>query len=313
MLRIGIIANPGFALLSYAALTESMRAANLLHDRVCFEIAHIGPGDGRSVSSGGARINGIPVSKAPLGFDIVFVVAGSNVTAGVAPEITACLRRLDRRGVILGGVSGGPVILAQAGLMARRRMTVHWDHFEELRRGDPDLLLERALYVVDRDRMTCAGGTAPVDMMHGLIARHWGAGLARRVSDWFLQADIRPSGGPQRAGRAERYGTTNPTVLTVIELMENHVSDPMSLRQIASVCGVGPRQISRLFRAHLGDSPMQFDRRLRLGVARELLLKSTMRLTEIALATGFASSAHFSACFRREFGASPSGCRKRGG
>ncbi len=312
-LKIGIYAKPGFALLSYAALVDTMRAANHLHDRQCFEIVHFGTGDGGSVSSSGARLDGVPVARMTSDLDIAFVVAGSNVTGPDAPELTAFLRLLDRRGVTLGGVSGGPVILARAGLMKQRRMTVHWDHFNDLRETDPELLLERALYVVDRGRMTCAGGSAPVDMMHGIIAARWGAELARRVGDWFLQADIRPPQGPQRAGRSARYGIANATVLTAVELMENHLSDPMSSGQLAAITGVSPRQLSRLFRAHFGRSPMQFHTQLRLELARDLLRKSSLSLTEIALATGFGGSAHFATRFRAHSGTAPSmfraGCR----
>ncbi|WP_368670984.1 DJ-1/PfpI family protein, partial [Klebsiella pneumoniae] len=79
------------------------------------------------------------------------------------------LRQLDHRGVTLGGVSGGPLLLAHAGLMAGRRMTVHWEHAAALAELSPALLVERSLYVIDRNRVTCAGGIAPMDMMHALI------------------------------------------------------------------------------------------------------------------------------------------------
>jgi transcriptional regulator GlxA family with amidase domain len=211
---------------------------------------------------------------------------------------------------MLGGVSGGPVILARAGLMARRRMTVHWDHAPALAEISPSLMIERSLYVIDRDRVTCAGGTAPMDLMHALIARHHGARFARQVSDWFLHTDIRPSGGPQRAGLVERHGTTNAALLDAITAMESHVADPLDLAQLARFAGVGPRQLNRLFRQRLGSSTMDYYRRLRLEKARALLRGSAMPMTEIALATGFAGSAHFASRHSRSYGAPPSSLRK---
>ncbi len=76
------------------------------------------------------------------------------------------LRHLARRGVKLGGVSGGPVILAAAGLMNGYRMTVHWEHAPSLVEISPSLQLEKSIFVIDRDRYTCAGGIAALDMMH---------------------------------------------------------------------------------------------------------------------------------------------------
>lgn len=181
-------------------------------------------------------------------------------------------------------------------------MTVHWEHAPVLAEISPALILERTLYVMDRDRVTCAGGTAPLDMMHALIAEHLGPGFARQVSDWFMHTEIRPSGGPQRAGLVERYATTNPAVLRAIEAMENHVADPLELFQLAALAGVGSRQLNRLFRERLGRSTMTFYRELRLDKARNLLDQSTLSVTEIALATGFAGSAHFARAFRDAFG-----------
>ena len=209
-------------------------------------------------------------------------------------------------GVLIGGVSGGPVILAQSGIMAGRRMTVHWEHASSLAEFAPSLALERDLYVIDRDRLTCAGGTAALDMMHALITMHHGADFATRVSDWFVHTEVRPSGGAQRAGPVERFGTTSLPVIRAIELMENHIADPLVLDQIAGLVGLGARQLNRLFRNKVGYSTMRFYRDLRLEKADNLLSQSTMSITEIALAAGFANSAHFSDSYRHKFGRPPS-------
>jgi len=139
---------------------------------------------------------------------------------------------------------------------------------------------------MDRDRMTCAGGTAALDMMHALISKQHGADFARKVSDWFLHTDIRPSEGPQRSA---------------IELMENHIADPLELDQLARIVGVSARQLNRLFAEKLNVSTVRFYRSLRLEKARELLQQTTLNLAEISSATGFANSAHFSRRFSVQY------------
>ena len=224
--------------------------------------------------------------------------------------MTNWLRRLTRLGVRLGGVSGGPYILAAAGLMRNRRMTVHWEHAAALAELSPAPLLERSLYVIDRDRVTCAGGTAPMDLMHALIAERHGPDFARLVSDWFLHTDVRPSGGPQRAGLVARYGTTRRAMLDAIEAMENNVAEPLTLSELARFSGVSPRHLNRLFRDEVGRTTMAFYRDLRLEKARNLLRNSPLPMTEIALATGFAGSAHFSKAHSARHGAPPSSLRR---
>src|SRR3546814_19229602 len=75
--------------------------------------------------------------------------------------------------------------------MEGRRLTGHWEYAADLAERHPHLSLTRALYVIDRDRITCGGGTAAMDLMHLLITRDHGAPFARAVSDWFLPTQVR--------------------------------------------------------------------------------------------------------------------------
>lgn len=304
--RIGILPVEGFALMSYAAMTEPLRAANLLARRPLYELIDIGPADSPVVSSGSAAVTPRARIGEDLRLDYLFVVAGGDPGAFDDRATIAWIQRMARRGLTLGGVSGGPVILAKAGVMGGRRMTVHWEHAPALSEISPHLLIERSLYVIDRDRVTCAGGTAPMDLMHALIAGHHGTAYARQVSDWFMHTEIRPSAGPQRAGLVERIGTTHAAILDAVRAMEANVAEPLPLTRLASAAGVSPRQLNRLFRDRLGRSTMQYYRELRLDKARNLMRNSPLSLTEIALATGFSSSSHFSRAYSEYDGQPPS-------
>ncbi|MEM7596145.1 MAG: GlxA family transcriptional regulator [Pseudomonadota bacterium] len=307
--RIGILPLDGFAAMSFAALTEPMRAANLLARRVLYDMV-VYSVTGHPVQSSGATL---VMPQARIGeddpLDYLFVVAGGDPMAFQGGAVAAWLTRLSRAGVPLGGVSGGPVILARAGLMQNRRMTVHWEHAAALAEVSPHLVIERSLYVIDRDRVTCAGGSAPMDLMHALITQHHGAEFAREVSDWFMHTDIRPSGGPQRAGLLDRVGSTNPAILDAVETMEAHVAEPVTLERLAETAGVSSRQLNRLFTEKLGRPTMRYYRELRLDKAQSLLRNSPLSLTEIALATGFANSSHFSRAYAAQFGQPPSAYR----
>lgn len=310
--RIGFVLIDGFALMSYAAAIEPLRAANQLFvGPAPYYIRHIAIDGTYATSSSGAQIPASAAIGEALEYELVIVVAGGNPVGFQHPKLFSWLRRLDRHGVALGGVSGGPVVLASAGLLHGRRMTLHWEHIPALAERDPSLLIEKALYVFDRDRVTCAGGMAAIDMMHRMISLHRGQDLARKVSDWFLHTEIRVAGGPQRSGLVDRYNTTNATVLSALEVMETHIADPISLAQVAAVSGSSPRHLVRLFLASISCSPMRFYLRLRLEKARSLLVGSALSLTDVALSSGFASSAHFSRAFVKEYGAPPSHFRRR--
>lgn len=304
--RIGFLLIDGFALMSYSAASEPLRAANLLAGESLYHVRNLAVAGSQAFSSAGAVIKATAQIGEQIDFDLVLVVAGGDPSAFKDKRVLQWLRHLARRGVKLGGVSGGPLILAKAGLMEERRMTVHWEHAPALAEISPTLLIEKSLYVIDRDRLTCAGGIAPLDLMHALIAEQYGDAFARRVSDWFMHTDVRQAGEPQRAGFVARYGTTSAPVIRAIEVMEKHLTEPLNLTELARLSNVGPRQLNRLFSEKLGQGTMAFYRNLRLEKSRNLLAQSPLSITEIALATGFCSSAHFAKSFRSRYGAPPS-------
>ncbi len=295
--------------MSYAACVEPFRAANLLSGHTLYDIVNISADGAPVPSSGAASITPQAQVGEHLELNTLFVVAGGDPASFNDRNVLNWLGRMARFGVRMGGVSGGPVILALAGLMHGRRMTVHWEHAEALAEVSPGLLLERTLFVIDRDRVTCAGGTAAMDLMHALIAQHHGTPFAHLVSDWFLHTEIRPPVGPQRGGLVERVGVTNAAILNAVALMENHIADPRTLNQLATAAGISARQLNRLFADKLSCSAMEYYREMRLNKAQNLLRNSPLSLTEIALASGFSSSSHFSHAHTKYFGKPPSHLR----
>ena len=307
--RIGFLLLDGFALFSYAAAVEPLQAANLIAGRRLYETLAL-PAEGAMASSaGGVQVRATAHVGERVDFDLMLVVAGGDPTAFVSRRVTRWLRHLERRGVALGGIAGGPVVLARAGLMGGRRMTVHWEHRPLLADVTPAPIVERARHVVDGDRWTSAGGTASLDMMHSLIESHHGAAFARRVGDWFVHADVPPAAAPQRSGLVERWGTSSAPLLAALRAMEDHVGDPLELAQIAQIAGIGPRQLERLFRARFGMGAIARYRALRLERALGLLERSSLPVAEIARITGFPNAAHFARRFRAAYGRAPSEVR----
>ena len=305
MFKIGVVTLNGFALMSYASVVEPLRAANLLNEKPVYKVINI-TSLKSSQSSSGVFVEGESFIGDDIRLDIVLVIAGGDPFLIKDQKLFSWLRRLSKFGTIIGGVSGGPVVLAKAGVMIDRRMTVHWEHAEGLSEMRTDIVLEKSLYVIDRDRMTCAGGTAPMDMMLAVISARQGTIFAQFVSDWFLHSEIRPSGSVQRGRLADRVGSNNSKVLSAIELMENHLGDPLTLLQLADLVGIGVRQINRVFRNNLGRSTMDYYRGLRAEKAKNLLRNSTLKVSEIAEATGFSNPSHLSVVFSDIYGCPPS-------
>ncbi|MEM6385208.1 MAG: GlxA family transcriptional regulator [Pseudomonadota bacterium] len=303
--RIGFYLLDGFATMSTAAAMEPLRAANMFADTVLYEFCGLSTDGAPARSSLPADFETRALSHDLPRFDLIFVVAGGDPLQVNDATLFAWLREQDRRGIPLGGISGGAAILARAGLMEGRRFTVHWHHLDALRCLSASYLIERRLFVIDRDRYTCAGGTAPLDMMHAIITADHGARFARRIADWFIQTDIRAASDPQQASIAARYGPLPAALEQAITLMESHIADPLNATQLATLVDLSTRQLHRQFLAHLGQSPMQIYRVIRLTMAKDLLQRSHLPLSDIAEMTGFASQAAFSTAFSKWSGRPP--------
>jgi len=306
----GLLLTDGFALMSYASVMEPFRAANVLAGRELYRWIHISI-DGRPArASNGASILADRRVGEPLDCDTLFVFAAGDPAAFADPATFAWLRRLAGGGTRLAGVSGGPFLLARAGLLDGYRATIHWEHRPAFVEAFPRVATQPGLYVIDRRRLTCAGGTAGLDLAIALIARDHGHALAARVGEWFIRAEPRAADEPQRPGPRERYGVANDRVLKALAHMEATVEEPASRQALARIAGVSVRQLERLFAAHLGQTVNDIYLRIRLGEADQLLRQTSLSVTAIGVACGFQSASHFSRAFSARYGEAPSRRRR---
>jgi transcriptional regulator GlxA family with amidase domain len=185
-MRVGFLLLPDFALMSYASAVEPLRAANRLAGRELYAWRHVSLDGETATASNGATIRADHSVGERIELDALLVCAGGNPALFSHPPTYRWLRTLARRGVAVGGVSGGAYVLARAGLLDGYRATIHWEHIPAFSEEFPHLAVERSLFVIDRDRWTCAGGIAALDLMHALIERDHGHALAAAVSEWYL-------------------------------------------------------------------------------------------------------------------------------
>lgn len=296
---------PGFSMLGFICALEPLRAANRFRGAL-YEWRIVST-DGRPVrASDGITIVADESIAGAEPTDFVFVVAGYGPLDHHTPEIAAWLRRLDAFGATLGAVDTGCFVLAESGVLKHAPVTLHWEAIPAFTESYPDVKVTQELFEIGERRITCAGGTAALDMMLHLIEREHGSALAVQVSEQFVQGRIRNRSDHQRMEIAARYGVHNKRLVQVLGIIEEHLDELLSNDALAEKVGITRRQLERLFREHLGDSPSNFYLRLRLDRARQLLQQTEMSIMEVATACGFESASHFSRTYRARFGASPS-------
>jgi transcriptional regulator GlxA family with amidase domain len=126
--------------------------------------------------------------------------------------------------------------------------------------------------VVDRDRLTCTGGVAPLDMMLRLIEARLGRELAAKVSEQFVVGRVRRAGDPQHVPLRTRVGPGHRAVTKVAQAMAQQIERPVEIQALASLVDMSERQIERLFKEHVGTTPSDYYMAVRLDRARALSL-----------------------------------------
>lgn len=298
------------SLLGLTSLVDGMRAANRVSGARLFawRVASL---DGRPV----AASNGFPIpvdetlGAAPPPRH-VFVLASYEQPPASARPLARYLRAAARRGCTLVGIDQGSLLLAAAGLLDGYRATSHWEAVPSLAERFPRVEFVEELFVVDRDRLTCAGHAACLDLILHLVEAEHGRALAVAAARELVHAPPRPGGRPQRCfERGDERGVSEP-LRRAVAFMQANLAEPARSRQVAAAAGLSERQLDARFRAELRASPMRYYLRLRLALARKLLLYSSMRMSEIACACGFASQANFTRTFGKEFRVTPTGYRR---
>ncbi len=106
-------------------------------------------------------------------------------------------------------------------------------------------------------------------------------------------------------------GTSN-TVSRALSLIEKGALDGAGEETLAERLGVGERQLRRLFRRHLGASPIAVAQTRRVLLAKQLIHETRLPMAEVALAAGFCSIRRFTETFQHLFGRPPSTLRRGG-
>lgn len=311
--KIGFLLIRNFSMMAFTSAVEPLRSANRMSGQTLYEWRIISP-DGQPVPAS----NGIEVVPhcAMAAVDrekILVVVTGIDVQRYEDERILGFMRRLARQGAIMGALCTGSHLLARAGLLDGRRCTIHWENLGGFTEDFPDIEVSSDLYEIDRDRFTCSGGTAALDMMLHLIGRQHGQALANQVSEQFIHDRIREPHDHQRMELRARLGVSHPKLISVISEMELNLEEPLSQTDLAERAGLSTRQLERLFRKYLAATPTRYYLTLRLQRARQLLVQTSMSILSVALACGFVSASHFSKCYRECFGRTPRAERASGG
>lgn len=292
---------PGFSAIAFFAAVEPLRIANRLAGQALYGWSVHVPDGAHALASNGMQIRAD--GPLPQACEALVVCAGFDPLRHANRGLVSALRRVWRLGGSLGAIDTGAFVLAEAGILGRDAITLHWEAADEFARRYPAIPVSGELYERHARLFTCAGGTAAMDMMLEAIAARHGQPLAKAVSDQLIHERIRAASDPQRGLDPALMG--HPQVSRVVRIMQDHLAEPLSLDAIAGIAQLDRRRIERLFQAVLGHAPAWHYRDLRLRRALDLITRDGISVQDAALACGYSSQSVFSRACKQHFGESP--------
>ena len=316
---------PNVLMLDLAGPAEVLRLAAQVEDSTAveFDLQYVSPVETLQTSIG-LPLTGLaplPPTLAP-GTLVVLVGSTSKVTKAGQQAFEAASSVLTQwlqavfapSGEKLVCVCAGALSAARAGLLDGRQCTTHHALCASLQSMAPKArVLENRLYVTDGNISCSAGVTAGIDLMLHWVAELAGPRLACAVARDMVVYMRRSGADPQLSAWIAGRNHLHPAVHRVQDAVAADPCEPWTVARMASLACTSTRHLARLFHEHVGISPLDYLHTLRLTVARELLVESTLDIETVAERAGFGSARHLRRIWGKYEAGTPSAGRVGGG
>jgi transcriptional regulator GlxA family with amidase domain len=311
-LRFGIVLLPNFTLTAFSGFVDLLRLASDEGDmsrpvRCAWMV--VGENIMPVRASCGIQIAPWATFDKTEPFDYVVVVGGLLHSGPAASEATIrFIRSAGESSATVVGICTGVFALMRADIMNGYRICVSWFHYWDFlerfpQAAEADLVADR-LFVIDRRRITCSGGSASIDVAAAILLRHFDAIIVQKALRILLVDDAQKGNAPQPYPLGLKPAS-NPKIRRAILLMEQHIGKRLTLPDLARRLDVSVRQLERLFQAEIGQSPVAYDRQIRMRMTVWLLTSSDRTVADIAASCGFTDASHLNREFKKSFGVRP--------
>jgi len=246
--------------------------------------------------------------------DAVFLSAfWGKASKSIATEkpLVEKLEEWYEAGIPIAGFSNAPFFMAAAGLLNDKVATVYPPLAEEFADLYPKIQLRSTRAITDAGGLYCANGIASgCDLIVSVIEILFGPQIARRINQEFLIGFQRGYSLSSLEFDGQKYHS-DYQIMTAQNWLEKNFKDEVSIDHLAADRGMSTRNFSRRFKAATGDSPGYYLQRVRMEVAKDLLINTEKQITHIAFDVGYNDSSYFSRSFKKQLHCLPNEYRKK--
>jgi transcriptional regulator GlxA family with amidase domain len=251
--------------------------------------------------------HGFAIETAPLDerYADTTLAVGALRPGRTSEAVLAYLKKAAKRSRRVAGPCTGAFALAEAGLLDGHEATTHWAYAQELKRLYPKVrVAEDRIHIQSGKMWTSAGATAGIDLALAFVEEDFGAELAKSVARKLVVYHRRPGGQSQFSALIE-LDPNSDRIRRVLAYAKEHLTNELSVEELAEVAHLSPRQFSRVFTKETGQSPAKAIERLRLEAARLQMEDGRVPMDMVARTTGFADRDRMRRAFLRIYGQPP--------
>ncbi len=321
LVPVYMVVPPRALLLDVAGPVEVLRRANAEQEGLRYAVTHVGPRPSVQTSVGLVVDGLLPLPDLVPAGSLVIVSGSADEPLGPPVDraadrrdedaVVAWLARSVGPGVRLATVCSGALLAARAGLLDGRDCTTHHAAIADLARLAPlARVRENRLYVGDGERMSSAGISAGIDLMLHLVGADLGPAVAVAVARHLVVYLRRAGSDPQLSPWLEGRNHMHPVIHRAQDAVAADPARDWSVESLADVAGTSRRTLSRLFNDQTGMSVTDYVNRMRIALARQLLVHTGADMEAVAERAGYGSTRQFRRAWNRLNDRPPSGARR---
>jgi transcriptional regulator GlxA family with amidase domain len=248
-----------------------------------------------------------PVSTAGLGFgklgdyqnailkagDFIFVPGMDNDYVNSIPfraerEFFKWLKASSEKGIFVCSICSGAFALGHAGLLKDTECTTHWRRVEALQSQFPHAkVLSDILFVKSNNIYTSAGISAGIDLALAILEGLKGPLFTHKVARGLVVYHRRSGTHKQQSIYLDYRNHINPQIHEVQDYLIDNLSKENDIESLASMVGMSPRNLSRVFKEKTGSTILEYLTLLRKEFANTMLNNPEYTIEYIASKCGF--------------------------
>jgi transcriptional regulator GlxA family with amidase domain len=198
------------------------------------------------------------------------------------------LKECSQRNINVCSVCNGVFALGHAGLLNELDCTTHWRRVEELQLQFPEAkVLADVLYVKNGNACTSAGISAGIDLALSILEDLAGAQFTHKVARGLVVYYRGNGSRKQKPSYLDFRNHINVKVHEVQDYLVENINGDTSLAVLASIAGMSPRNLTRVFKDATGTTINEYLTQIRLDIAKALRKNPKNTMAKIAIKCGF--------------------------